>query len=100
MFHLAGTPQKVDKIHRETHFAYFRISSIQFKSEVQLFRLRIAINTILSSLLPKQPCFQTNIPSNRCYIALIFQIWYAPIGYEELAGGIGTNQQQRNILNE
>ena len=28
------------------------------------------------------------MPSNRWYIALIFQIWYAPIGYEELAGGL------------
>jgi len=25
--------------------------------------------------------------------SMIFQIWYVPLGYEELAGGIGTNQE-------
>ena len=39
-----------------------------------------------SSLLPKQPRFQPNIPSNRWYIARIFQIWYAPVANKELAG--------------
>ena len=29
---------------------------------------------------------QSNIPSNRWYIVRIFQIWQAPVGYEELAG--------------
>ena len=62
MFHLAGTPQKVDKVHREICFAYFRISPTQFKSEVQLFRLRIAMNAIFlnhfcpSSLVSNQIC--------------------------------------------
>ena len=66
MLYLADTPQKVDKIHRAICFAYSCISSIQFKSEVQLLRLRIAVNAIFfSSLLPKQLPFQSNIPSNR-----------------------------------
>ena len=66
MLYLADTPQKVDKIHRAICFAYSCISSIQFKSEVQLLRLRIAVNAIFfSSLLPKQLRFQSNIPSNR-----------------------------------
>ena len=46
MFYLADTPQKVDKIHRALCFAYSCISSILFKSEVQLFRLRIAVKAI------------------------------------------------------
>ena len=66
MLYLADTPQKVDKIHRAICFAYSCISSIQFKSEVQLLRLRIAVNAIFfSSLFPKQLRFQSNIPSNR-----------------------------------
>ena len=32
-----------------------------------------------------QPRFKWNIPSNRWYITRIFQIWSAPVGYEELA---------------
>lgn len=55
MFHLAGTPQKVDKVHREICFAYFRISPTQFKSEVQLFRLRIFVNAIFCLLVIKHP---------------------------------------------
>ena len=31
--------------------------------------------------------FQVNIPSNRWYIANIFQIWLTPVDYEELAVG-------------
>ena len=59
MLYLADTPQKVDKIHREMCFAYSCIFSIQPKSEVQLFRLRIAVNAIFFiSLLPKQLRFQ------------------------------------------
>ena len=46
MFYLADTPQKVDKIHRAICFAYSCISSILFKSEVQLFRLRIEVKAI------------------------------------------------------
>ena len=46
MLYLADTPQKVDKIHRAICFAYSCISSIQFKSEVQLLRIRIAVNAI------------------------------------------------------
>ena len=46
MLYLADTPQKVDKIHRAICFAYSCISSIQFKSEVQLLRLRIAVKAI------------------------------------------------------
>ena len=42
MFFLADSPQNVDKIHRAICFAYYCISWIQFKSEVQLFRLWIA----------------------------------------------------------
>ena len=32
-----------------------------------------------------QPRFQSNTPSNRWYIARIFQIWSGLVGYEELA---------------
>ena len=32
-----------------------------------------------------QPRFQSNTPSNRWYIARIFQIWSAAVGYKELA---------------
>ena len=46
MLYLEDTPQKVDKIHREMCFAYSCIFSIQPKSEVQLFHLRIAVNAI------------------------------------------------------
>ena len=42
---------------------------------------------LIGGLLPMQPYFQSNIPSNQWYIARIFQIWLAPIRYEELAGG-------------
>ena len=74
MLYLADTPQKVDKIHRAICFAYSCISSIQFKSEVQLLRLRIAVKAIFfSSLLPKQLRFQSNIQPNRWSIAHIFR---------------------------
>ena len=53
---------------------------------------------LIGALLPMQPHFQSNkpsinlvknqiVPSNQWYIARIFQIWSAPIGYEKLAGG-------------
>jgi len=35
-----------------------------------------------------QPHFQSNIPWNQWYIARIFQICLALVGYEELAGGL------------
>ena len=82
MLYLADTPQKVDKIYRAICFVYSCISSIQFKSEVQLLRLRIAVNAIFfTSLLPKQLRFQSNIPPNRWSIAHIFR-------------GIGANQEK------
>ena len=57
-FCFAGNPQKVNNNHRAIYFAYSGISSIQFNSEIQLCRLRIAVNAIfVSSLLPRQPCF-------------------------------------------
>ena len=66
MLYLADTPQKVDKIHRAICFAYSCISSIQFKSEVQLLRIRIAVNAIfLAHFCPSSLNFQSNIPSNR-----------------------------------
>ena len=41
-----------------------------FQSEIHLFGLRITLNAIfLRSSLPKQPCLQTNMPSNQWYIA-------------------------------
>ena len=44
--------------------AYSCICSILFESEIQLFRLRIAVNAIFfGSLLSKQPRFQSNINS-------------------------------------
>ena len=93
MFYLADTPQKVDKIHRAVCFTYSCISSIQFKLEVQLFRLRVAVKAIFqftfaqatsfpSKYIIDQPRFKSNAPSNRWYIARIFQIWQAPVGYE------------------
>ena len=45
-FYFAGNPQKVDNNHRAIYFAYSGISSIQFNSEIQPFRLRIAVNAI------------------------------------------------------
>ena len=45
-FYLADNPQKVYNIHRAICLAYSCICSIRFKSEIQLFRLRIAENTI------------------------------------------------------
>ena len=47
-----------------------------------------------------QPRLQVNKPSNRWYIARIFQIWSTPVGYEELAGGFKANQKRQNILTE
>ena len=42
-------------------FAYSCISFIQFTSEIQLFLLQIAVKLpFFSSLLPKQPYFQSN----------------------------------------
>ena len=75
MFYLADAPQKVDSIHRAicTCFACCYISSSQFKSEVQLFGLRTTVNAFF--LLPKQPRFESNIPSNRWYIVHTLQIW-------------------------
>ena len=43
MYFLTDTPQKVNNSHRASCFAYCFISSVQFWSEIQLFRLRIAI---------------------------------------------------------
>ena len=44
--------------------AYSYISSILFESEIQLFRLRTAVNAIFfGSLLSNQPRFQSNITS-------------------------------------
>ena len=63
-FYLADNPQKVYNIHRAICLAYSCICSIRFKSEIQLFRLRIAVNAIFfGSLLSKQPRFQSNITS-------------------------------------
>ena len=75
MFYLAVTRQKVHNIHRAICFVYYCLRSLLYKSEIQLFRLRIAVNAIFSSLLPKQPRFQSDIPSNRWYTARIFQSW-------------------------
>ena len=69
MFYRADAPQKVGNIHRAICFARCCISSSQFKSEFQLFRLRMTVNAIF--LLPKQPRFESNIPSN----VHTFQIW-------------------------
>ena len=63
MFNFADKPQKVDNIHRAICIAYSCSSSIHFKSEVKLFRLRKAVTAIFCSLLPKQPRFQSNEPS-------------------------------------
>ena len=34
------------------------------------------------ALLLKKPRFQANMPSNRWYIARIFQLWLTPSGYQ------------------
>ena len=48
--------------------AYSCISSILFESEIQLFRLRIAVNAIFfGSLLSKQPRFQSIITSTSLF---------------------------------
>ena len=46
MFFLTDTPQKVDNSHRASCFAYSFIFSVQFWSEIQLFRLRIPIGPL------------------------------------------------------
>ena len=53
---------------------------------------------LIDGLLPIQPRFQVNKPSNRWYIARIFQIWSTPVGYEELAGGFKANQDDGKIF--
>ena len=45
-FFLTDTPQKVDNSHRASCFAYSFIFSAQFWSDIQLFRLRIAIGPL------------------------------------------------------
>ena len=78
-FYLADTPKKkVDKIHRAICFAYSCISSIHSIS-ITILSSNSRERQFFSSVLPKQPRFQPNIPSKRWYIARIFQIWYAPV---------------------
>ena len=63
MFYFVATLPKEDDIRRGICFAFSCISSIQFKSEIPLFRPRIAVNAIsFSSLLPRHPGFQSIIP--------------------------------------
>ena len=61
-FFLADTPQKVDKINRAICFAYYCISSIQIQSEIQSFRLRIAVNAIFLV-----HCCPNSLVSNEIY---------------------------------
>ena len=83
MLFLADTPQKVDKIHRAICFAYSCISSIQFKSEVQLLRIRIAVNAIfLAHFCP------SSFVSNQIY----HRIDYC----SHLAGDWSQSQKLRN----
>ena len=57
-------------------FVYSCIFSTQFKSQVQLFCLRIAVNAFLfSSCLLKPPRFQSDIP----LISFIYNQMYHPI---------------------
>ena len=48
-------------------------------------RLETNCNLVSKSIIP--PINLVNIPSNRGYIARIFQIWSKPEDYRELAGG-------------
>ena len=92
-------------------FSVFLHSSIRFESEIQLFRLRIAVNAIFfGSLLPEQPRFQSNIAS----ISLVSNQIYHRIDGITLASfqygkrqlvitnyrGIGANQKRQHILND
>ena len=110
-FYLADNPQKVCNIHRAICLAYSCICSIRLKSEIQLFRLRIAVNAIFFGwLLSKQPRFQSNIAS----ISLVSNQIYHRIDGISLASfqygkrqlvitnyrGIGANQKRQHILNE
>ena len=72
MVYLVNTPQKLDNIHQAICLAYFCI-----KSEIQPFCLKIAVNTIFQFTIVQAASFSIKIklPSNRWYIARIFQIW-------------------------
>ena len=63
--------KKVDNINRAICFACCCISSSQFKSEVQLFRFRMTENIIF--ILPKQPRFESIIPSIKYTIESMVQ---------------------------
>ena len=110
-FYLADNPKKGDNIHRAICLAYSCISFIRFESEIQLFRLRIAVNAIFfGSLLSKQPRFQSNIAS----ISLVSNQINHRIDGISLASfqygkrqlvitnyrGIRANQKRQHILNE
>ena len=89
MFYLAATPQKKDNIRPGICFAYSCFTSIHLKSEIQLFRPRIAVHYCPSSLV-----------SNQIYHR-IDDILLASSKYgRRISREIGANQKRQNILNE
>ena len=93
MFFLAGTPQTSKSIQNPSS-EMFSVFLYFFRSDLirlKLFRLWITLNAIIfSSLVNKRLPFQLNLPSinlvsnqiyHRWYVARVFQIWEAPVGY-------------------
>ena len=105
---VSGYPlEKVDNIHGAIFFVFSFISSVQ-SSEIQLFRLRIAVEAIFCSSLvnkqlcrsswkeAKQPRFHANIPS----INLVCQQIYCRIDGILLASSkFGPGQKKKKKTN-
>ena len=82
MFHLAATPQKKDSIHRGICFAYSSITFIHLKSEIPLFRPRIAVNAIFLFTIAQAASF----PIKYTIESMVY-CSHLPNMVEELAGG-------------
>ena len=82
MFYLAATPQKKDNIRPGICFAYSCFTSIHLKSEIQLFRPRIAVNAIFLFTIAQVASF----PIKYTIESMIF-CSLLPNMVEELAGG-------------
>ena len=95
MFYLAATPQKKDNIRPGICFAYSCFPSIHLKSEIQLFRPRIAVNAVF--FVHYCP---SSLVSNQIYHR-IDDILLASSKYgRRISRRIGANQKRQNILNE
>ena len=74
---------EVDNIARDRIILHI----VRKPNSVIVLLLRIAVNAILID-----GSLKSNIPSNRLYIADIFQMWQALFGYKELPGGNGPKK--------